>query len=141
VTYADGAVFAVDDSTLTSYLSILKKLTSLAVQPDTTATAVLNEKGVHDHELRNRFVSVLSDDAPHNKLILTCKMLGHRTRLIGLAALSAAVQSDVFHTSQSEFRQQAEIIVPALMQNLWIGDMDDLKLQYVRANPCGWKRR
>jgi len=57
VTYADGAVFAVDDSTLTSYLSILKKLASLAVQPDTSATAVLNEKGAHDHELRNRFVS------------------------------------------------------------------------------------
>jgi hypothetical protein len=52
-----------------------------------------------------------------------------RTRLIGLAALSAAVQSDVFHTSLSDFRQQAEIVLPALMQNLWLGDMDDLKLQ------------
>jgi hypothetical protein len=49
--------------------------------------------------------------------------------LIGLAALSAAVQSDVFHTSLSDFRQQAEIVLPALMQNLWLGDMDDLKLQ------------
>jgi hypothetical protein len=52
-----------------------------------------------------------------------------RTRLIGLAALSAAVQSDVFHTSLSDFRQQAEIVLPALMQNLWLGDMEDLKLQ------------
>ena len=140
VTYADGAVFAVDDSTLTSYLSILKKLTSLAVQPDTSATTVLNEKGAHDHELRNRFVSFFLHDA-HNTSILTCATLAYRTRLIGLAALSAAVQSDVFHTSQSDFRQQAEIIVPALMQNLWIGDMDDLKLQYVKANSCRWEHR
>ena len=60
-----------------------------------------------------------------------------RTRLIGLAALSAAVQSDVFHTSLSDFRQQAEIVLPALMQNLWLGDMDDLRLQCVLIHGPG----
>jgi hypothetical protein len=55
VTYADGGVFAADDSTLTSYLSVLRRLASLAVQPDTSTSAVLDEKGARDHELRNRF--------------------------------------------------------------------------------------
>jgi hypothetical protein len=61
--------------------------------------------------------------------MLNSTNLGSSTRLIGLAALSAAVQSDVLYTSQSDFGQQAEILIPALMQNLWLGDLDELKLE------------
>jgi hypothetical protein len=61
--------------------------------------------------------------------MLNSTKLGSSTRLIGLAALSAAVQSDVLYTSQSDFGQQAEILIPALMQNLWLGDLDELKLE------------
>jgi hypothetical protein len=127
VTYADGAAFAADDSTLSLYLSVLKRLAALAVQPDTNRASAINEKGAQDFELRNRLVWRIESSIAIRKLSVTWSSC--RTRLIGLAALSAAVQSDVFHTSQSDFRQQAEIIVPALMQNLWIGNLDELKLQ------------
>lgn len=52
-----------------------------------------------------------------------------RTRLIGLAALSAAVQTDLLFASRSDFSQQAKVVIPALMQNLWLGDLDESKLE------------
>lgn len=53
-TYVDGAAFATDDSTLTSYLAVLKRLAALAVQPDSANAPVMNEKGARDFETRNR---------------------------------------------------------------------------------------
>jgi hypothetical protein len=53
-TYVDGAAFAADDSTLTSYLAVLKRLAALAVQPDSVNAPVMNEKGARDFETRNR---------------------------------------------------------------------------------------
>ena len=60
-TYVDGAAFAADDSTLTSYLAVLRKLAALAVQPDASKAPLVNEKGGRDFESRNRQVGSPSD--------------------------------------------------------------------------------
>lgn len=53
-TYADGAAFAADDATLTSYLAVLRRLAAIAVQPDASKAPIVNEKGARDFEARNR---------------------------------------------------------------------------------------
>jgi hypothetical protein len=60
-------------------------------------------------------------------------MLDGRTRLIGLAALIAAVQSDLLNASQSDFGRQTSIFIPALLINLWLGDLEDLKMETAKA--------
>lgn len=59
--------------------------------------------------------------------------LRKRTRLIGLAALIAAVQSDLLNASYSDFGKQTRIFIPALITNLWLANLDDLKLETARV--------
>lgn len=56
-----------------------------------------------------------------------------RTRLIGLAALVAAAQSDLLNASHGDFGRQIKIFLPALMANLWLGDLEDLKMETAKA--------
>lgn len=51
-----------------------------------------------------------------------------RTRLIGLAALSAAAESELM-SSHRDFTQQAAVIAPALFSNIWLGSVEELKLE------------
>ncbi|WWD18958.1 hypothetical protein CI109_103415 [Kwoniella shandongensis] len=53
----------------------------------------------------------------------------NRTRLIALAALHGAVTSDALYTSTREFPKQVGFILPPLMQNVFEGTMDHLKLE------------
>lgn len=55
------------------------------------------------------------------------------TRLIGLAALIAAVQSDLLNASYSDFGKQTKIFIPALLTNLWLANLEDLKLETARV--------
>lgn len=45
-------------------------------------------------------------------------MKNHRTRLVGLGALTGAVASDALYNSASQFKSQIFIIVPALLLNI-----------------------
>jgi hypothetical protein len=53
----------------------------------------------------------------------------NRTRLIALAALHAASGSDSLFTSNAEFPKQIKAIIPALLENIFEGGMDQLKLE------------
>lgn len=51
-----------------------------------------------------------------------------RTRLIGLASVSAACHSDVmFSSSSAEFESQIKTLIPVLLQNLWLGSPAELE--------------
>jgi hypothetical protein len=45
-------------------------------------------------------------------------LISHRMRLIGIAAMTAAVSSDEFYSSPAQFSKQASIAVPALVASL-----------------------
>lgn len=45
-------------------------------------------------------------------------LISHRMRLIGIAAMTAAVSSDEFYISPAQFSKQASIAVPALVAPL-----------------------
>lgn len=57
---------------------------------------------------------------------------GHaRTRLVGLAALSGAVNSEVLYNTSSEFKAQVTIIVRPLLATLLFTDLSELDQEYV----------
>ncbi len=56
-----------------------------------------------------------------------------RTRLVALAALSSAVQSETTFSAGAEFEQIIQILVPALLENIWLGKIDEIHLESVVA--------
>ncbi|WVR07413.1 hypothetical protein IAU60_004454 [Kwoniella sp. DSM 27419] len=58
----------------------------------------------------------------------------NRTRLIALAALNGAATSDAMFASNTEFPRQVAYILPALLQNLFEGTMEDMKLETAKID-------
>ena len=56
-----------------------------------------------------------------------------RTRLIALAGLNGAASSDALFSSNSQFSRQIAIIVPPLLQNIFEGSTDQLKLETAKV--------
>ncbi|KAJ9125268.1 hypothetical protein QFC22_000223 [Naganishia vaughanmartiniae] len=119
-TYATSSTFGADDAALRTYLRVLERLAAMAVfQPRITGTVGLDQKRTDrvddkstengDFEFRNR------------------------TRLIGLAAMIAAVQSSLLNASYSDFGTQARIFIPALITNIWLANLDELKLETAKV--------
>jgi hypothetical protein len=103
-TYLDTSTSTLDDSFSSTYLTVLRKSAALATTTGTSGG--LSEKGVDGEEVA-------------------------RMRLIALAALNGAAGSDaLFATSSNrEFEVQTNIIIPALLTNIFQGDMSGLKLE------------
>lgn len=119
VTFADGNALGADDSILSTYISVLKQFSTLSLNAETSShlndsssgsgSGEAKQKDARDHETRNR------------------------TRLVGLAALAAAVHSELMFAGNSEFGSQVKVMVPALLENTWLGDSDTLQNEIARA--------
>jgi hypothetical protein len=55
----------------------------------------------------------------------------HRTKLIGLSALTGAVASEALYTTASQFKPQANIIMSAMLAILFSIPIDTLDDEYV----------
>jgi len=95
----------------TNHLSILRQF------------ALLSYSNFTDQETQNRY-------ALCNFLCLT-KYLSNRTRLIGLAALTAAVNSEALYNDIGHFGTQASIILRPIMAVLFDTPISVLDEQYV----------
>ncbi|KAJ9108922.1 hypothetical protein QFC21_000243 [Naganishia friedmannii] len=119
-TYATSSTFGADDTALRTYLRVLERLAAMAVFQPRTAGAIGSDQR--------------RDDRVDDKSIENGDFeFRNRTRLIGLAALVAAVQSDLLNASYSDFGKQTRIFIPALITNLWLANLDDLKLETARV--------
>lgn len=54
-----------------------------------------------------------------------------RTRLIGLAAVTGAVTSEVLYNSSMQYKMQVPVIIPALLPNLLHTEVSVLSREYV----------
>lgn len=108
-TYTDGSIIGRDLRVTNEYMFLLKTFYERC-----TATG-------KDSEQVNRRV----------KFIRICHTLigFHRMRLIGAAAMTVAVSSDAFYASSTEFPQQVDIVVPALVASLHEAGTDSLKVE------------
>jgi hypothetical protein len=97
----------------TDYLSILRQFALLSFSHST------------DQETQNRY-------ADCNRLCFT-KCLSNRTRLIGLAALTAAVNSEALYNDIGHFGTQASIILRPILTVLFDTPISVLDEQYVSA--------
>ena len=52
-----------------------------------------------------------------------------RQRLVGIAALTGVVTSDVLYHSTSEFPRQVSIIIPGLFRTLYEADLEVVKVE------------
>ena len=104
-TYADGVSVGVDDSITSTYLSVLGKFAQLAIATGSDSTTSTSSSEKPDTENQNRM------------------------RLIGLAALHGASSSDALFSGNAEFPRQVGIVVPALLTNIFQGDMAHVKLE------------
>lgn len=106
VTYAEGASIGVDDAVTNTYIQVLRKFATLSTNRSEATTAnggtTTNEKTV-DNEMRNK------------------------TRLIGLASLNGVSSSDALFASSADTKRQIDLIIPALLYNLFDGSIDVLK--------------
>lgn len=98
-TYAEGNSIGVDDAVTNTYLQVLRKFAVLA----TNKNSAEGEKV--DMETRNR------------------------TRLIGLAALNGVSSSDAIFASTTDSKKQVELIIPALLLNIFEGSIEGLKVE------------
>jgi hypothetical protein len=97
-TFTDGHVIEADSNLARDYLAVLRRFAQLSTA---------DVKSV-DHELRNRQVfcfSILGDSF--------ISLL--RTRLVGLAALTGAVNSEALYCSSNQYKPQVTIISRALL--------------------------
>jgi len=100
-TYAEGQAIGLDDAVTNTYLAVLRKFSTLAIsKPAVPATT---EKA--DNEMQNR------------------------TRLIGLAVLNAVSSSDALVSSSADSKRQIDLIIPAIMLNLFNSPIDALKAE------------
>lgn len=97
----------------TDYLSILRQF------------ALLSSSNSTDQETQNRYAGC-------NFLSFT-KCLSNRTRLIGLAALTAAVNSEALYNDIGHFGTQASIILRPILTVLFDTPISVLDEQYVSA--------
>lgn len=98
-TYAEGNSMGTDDAVGSTYLIVLRKFAVLA----TARPAGQDEKP--DLETQNR------------------------TRLIGLAALNGVASSDAVFSSASDSRKQIDLVIPALLFNIFDGPIEALKVE------------
>lgn len=98
-TYAEGNSIGVDDAVTNTYNQVLRKFAVLA----TTRSNSDGEKV--DAETKNRL------------------------RLIGLAALNGVSSSDAVFASTTDSKKQVELIIPALLLNIFDGPIEDLKVE------------
>lgn len=95
-TYTNGHLIGADSSMTTQYLSILGRFASLSSFKS------------EDQETQNRYIIYI----PVQLLVLiSC----HRTRLIGLAALTADLNSEALYNDIGHFGSQVSIILRPIM--------------------------
>lgn len=97
----------------TDYLSILRQFALLSYSKST------------DQETQNRYASC--------NLLCSAKCLSNRTRLIGLAALTAAVNSEALYNDIGHFGTQASIILRPILTVLFDTPISVLDELYVSA--------
>lgn len=105
-TYTDGGPIGVDDTLTRDYVSALTKFGRMAVDDHTDV-----ESGTEKVDTETQ----------------------RRMRLIGLVSLSGASGSDALFLSDTTFARQIDIIVPALLANLFDAPIDEVKLETAKV--------